>query len=236
MKRILVVDDDEHVCDLVRIVLEADGFRVETVLEGKQGLHKIETQGYDLIILDIMLPGVDGWEICRRIRSGPARRTPVIMLTAKGEEIDKVLGLEVGADDYITKPFSPRVLLARVKALLRRVEDYDEDNGAPDPPLQTGNLEIDIEKYTVVAHGKQRVELTPKEIQLLALMARNNGRVFPRETLLELIWGYSYPGGSRRTIDEHIKRLRKKLAGADPHLTYIQTVWGIGYKFEVRER
>lgn len=236
MKRILIVDDDEHICDLVRIVLEADGFQVETVLGGKQGLHQIESRDYDLIILDIMLPGVDGWEICRRIRSGPARKTPVIMLTAKGEEIDKVLGLEVGADDYITKPFSPRVLLARVKALLRRVEDYDEDGGIHNSPMRAGNLEIDLEKYTVVAHGKHKVKLTPKEIQLLALMSRNSGKVFPREVLLEQIWGYSYPGGSQRTIDEHIKRLRKKLASADPFLTYIQTVWGVGYKFEVKER
>ncbi len=236
MKRILIVDDDEHICDLVRIVLEADGFQVEAAFEGNLGLQKIEIQSYDLVILDIMLPGVDGWEICRRIRSGPARRTPVIMLTAKGEEIDKILGLEVGADDYITKPFSPRELLARVKALLRRVEDYNEDNDAPSLPLRAGNLVIDTEKYTVTAYGRQQVELTPKEIQLLALMARNSGKVFPREVLLEQIWGYSYPGGSQRTIDEHIKRLRKKLAGADQQLTYIQTVWGIGYKFEVKKR
>lgn len=234
MKKVLIVDDDEHICDLVRIVLEADGFQVDMAFEGNLALQNIEGRQYDLVILDIMLPGVDGWEICRRIRNSPARKTPVIMLTAKGEEIDRILGLEVGADDYITKPFSPRELLARVKALLRRVTDYNEDSAAV-TPLRSGNLVVDTDKYTVTVNERP-VELTPKEIQLLALMARNSGKVFPREFLLEHIWGYSHPGGSLRTIDEHIKRLRSKLSAADQKYTYIQTVWGIGYKFEVKKR
>ncbi len=231
MKKILIVDDDEHICDLVRIVFESSGFQVESVYEGCAAVTKIEQEKYDLIILDIMLPCKDGWEICRWIRNSPARGTPVIMLTAKGEEVDKVLGLELGADDYITKPFSPRELSARVKALLRRAEDYNTSDG----PLYAGNLIVDIDRY-VVTVDKEEIELTPKEIQLLAFMARYSGKTFSREVLLEQIWGYSYPGMSMRTIDEHIKRLRSKLNEFDRKYTYIQTVWGIGYKFEVKDQ
>ncbi|MGI6096525.1 MAG: response regulator transcription factor [Dethiobacteria bacterium] len=228
-KKVLIIDDDEHICELVQIALEADGIKVEKSFDGDTGLKKALQGDYDALILDLMLPGKDGWEICRKIRSSEARSIPIVMLTAKGEEVDKILGLELGADDYITKPFSPRELVARVKALLRRAEDYNIAENI----VRAGNLVIKIDRYEVKV-GEQKVELTPKEFEVLALMARNSGRIFERETLLRKVWGYDYQG-STRTIDEHIKRLRSKLFAVDKKHTYIQTVWGVGYKFEVKE-
>jgi len=184
-----------------------------------------------LIILDLMLPKLDGWEICRRLRQNSATRSiPIIMLTAKGEEEDKVLGFQIGADDYITKPFRPREFLARVNALLRRSTNYNR----PDKILQFGSLMIYPDSYKVIVNNNQ-VVLTPKEFELLAILARNAGRALNREQLLQQVWEYDYLG-STRTVDEHVKRIRQKLSAADSENTFIQTVWGVGYKFEVKKR
>ncbi len=229
-ERILVVDDDEHVCDLVRIALEAEGFQVEAALDGKTGLEKVLENDYAVVLLDIMLPEIDGWEICRQIRSSHVKSVPVIMLTARGEEVDRVLGLELGADDYITKPFSPREMVARVKALLRRFDNYNVTR----EKLKYGYLEIDLHSYTARI-GDKILDLTPKEFELLNLMMRHAGKPFNRDDLLKSVWGFDDPAGSTRTVDEHIKRLRSKIASHDQVYSYIQTVWGIGYKFEVKE-
>ncbi|MFO7952561.1 MAG: response regulator transcription factor [Bacillota bacterium] len=229
-ERILVIDDDEHVCDLVRIALEAEGFQVDAALDGKNGLEKVLDNEYALLLLDIMLPEVDGWEICRQIRSSHVKSLPVIMLTARGEEVDRVLGLELGADDYITKPFSPREMAARVKALIRRLDDYNVSG----EKLEYGHLVLDLHSYTARL-GEEELVLTPKEFELLSLMARYAGKPFNREDLLKAVWGFDEPAGSTRTVDEHIKRLRNKIVLHDQSYTYIQTVWGIGYKFEVKE-
>lgn len=229
-RRALLVEDDNHVCELVRIVLRSEDFTVDFAHDGQSGIKMAQEQTYDLIILDLMLPGISGWDICRELRQSPSTRsTPIIMLTAKGEEQDKVLGLEVGADDYMAKPFSPREFLARVKALLRRSTDYNR----PANNLQFGNLFINPRTYDVTA-GATEVSLTPKEFELLLTLAGNAECVLKREQLLEQVWGYDYLGATR-TVDEHIKRIRSKLLAADPEHTYIQTIWGVGYKFEVKE-
>ncbi len=228
-EKIIVIDDDEHVCDLVRIALEAEGFSVDAAFDGEDGINKIMDTDYRVVLLDIMLPEKDGWEICREIRSSDVKNIPIIMLTARGEEIDRVLGLELGADDYITKPFSPREMVARVKALLRRTDDYNKI----EDKIEYGNLSIDLYKYNASV-GKNELDLTPKELDLLILLAKNAGKPFTREELLKEVWGFDDPAGSTRTIDEHIKRIRSKINVYDQDHTYIHTVWGIGYKFEVK--
>lgn len=229
IRQALVVEDDNDICELVRIVLRAEAFEVDVANDGQQGLERAMQKPYSLIVLDLMLPKLDGWEICRRLRLNTATRsTPIIMLTAKSEETDKVLGLEVGADDYITKPFRPREFLARVNALLRRSVDYNQ----PVETLHYGKLLLLPQSYQAVL-GEQQILLTPKEFELLVLLARNAGRTMRRDQLLDKVWDYDYPG-STRTVDEHVKRIRQKIALVDPHSTYIQTVWGVGYKFEVR--
>lgn len=228
-RQALVIEDDNDICELVRIVLRAEDFDVDIAYEGEEGLQKAFKKQYSLIILDLMLPKLDGWEICRRLRENSGTRSiPIIMLTAKGEEEDKVLGFEVGADDYITKPFRPREFLARVNALLRRSLNYNQ----PGETLQFGKLMIYPHSYQVVVDDK-RIVLTPKEFELLVILARNAGRTLKREQLLQQVWEYDYPG-STRTVDEHVKRIRQKLSSVDPENTFIQTVWGVGYKFEVK--
>ncbi len=229
-EKVLIVDDDHHICDLVRIALESEGFEVETALDGKSGMEKIQEGGFVVLLLDIMLPEKDGWEICREIRGGHMQGIPIIMLTARGEEVDRVLGLEMGADDYVTKPFSPRELVARVKALIRRSDKYNKVQDL----LQFGNLTVDMRSY-IVRVGETELDLTPKEIELMTLFAHNEGKTFTREELLRQIWGFDSSAGGTRTVDEHIKRLRSKIARYDKHVNYIQTVWGKGYKFEVKE-
>ena len=230
MLRALVVEDDNDICELVRIVLRAESFSVDIAHDGQAGLEMTSEKVYSLIVLDLMLPLLDGWEICRRLRQNPdTRSTPIIMLTAKSEEEDKVRGLEVGADDYITKPFRPREFLARVNALLRRTVQYNK----PGETLQFGKLKIIPQNYEVFI-AEQQVYLTPKEFELLVILARNPSRTLKRDQLLEQVWEYDYCG-STRTVDEHVKRIRHKLALADPESNFIQTVWGVGYKFEVRE-
>ncbi len=225
--RILVVDDEKRIVDLVRLYLEREGFIVDEAFEGQQALDMISNVSYDLIILDLMLPVIDGWTVCKQIRE--KYDTPVIMLTARGEEFDKVLGFELGADDYVVKPFSPRELTARVKALLRRMaskQDYEAE------ALIFPELVIDPAARVVKVDGKE-VALTPKEFDLLYFLAKNKGRAFNREKLLKEVWGYDFYG-SLRTVDTHIKQLREKL-GRSKAASYINTVWGIGYKFEVEK-
>lgn len=228
-EKILIIDDDENICEVARIALEAEGFQIDTVYDGKSGMEKILSGDYGAVLLDIMLPEPDGWEICRQIRSGRFKNLPIIMLTARGEEVDRVLGLELGADDYVTKPFSPREMVARVKAVLRRTERYSEDSAE----LQCGNLSVDMRSHTARL-GDRELDLTPKELSLLRLLVSNPGKAFSREELLRELWGFDNPVAITRTVDEHIKRLRAKLARIDPRQTYIQTVWGSGYKFEVK--
>ncbi len=225
--KILVVDDEKRMVDLVKLYLEREGFTVEEAFNGQQALDMIAKTSYDLIILDLMLPVVDGWTVCKELRK--KYDTPVIMLTARGEEFDKVLGFELGADDYVVKPFSPRELTARVKALLRRMASKED---AEADALVFPDLSIDP-TGRVVKVSEKEVTLTPKEFDLLYFMAKNKDKVFNREKLLEEVWGYDF-FGSLRTVDTHIKQLREKL-GHSKAASYINTIWGIGYKFEVEK-
>ncbi len=227
-EKVLVIDDDKHVCEMVRIALEAEGFAVDETYDGHEGLKKIKSNDYAVLLLDIMLPETDGWDICRQIRSSDVRGLPIIMLTARGEEVDRVLGLELGADDYVTKPFSPREVVARVKALIRRSDNYNITR----QQLSYGDLQVDPNNLTVRIGGKT-IELTPKEMALLNILARQTGNPLTREELLKEIWGFEDSTVMTRTVDEHVKRVRAKIARLDPHNDYIQTVWGVGYKFEV---
>jgi len=225
MATIVVVEDERDLNNLVRRHLEDEGHRVVQVFDGPSALPAVQQEPPDLVILDWMLPGLDGLEVCRRIRRDSI--VPILMLTARSEEIDRVLGLEVGADDYLIKPFGIRELLARVRAILRRVELLRDAGGEAAPPaLVAGPLRIDLGERTVAVDGRP-VELTPKEFDLLALLVRNPGRAFGREYLIERVWGYD-AAGSDRTVDTHVLRLRKKLG---PIGDRIETVWAIGYRF-----
>ncbi len=225
--KILVVDDDRHICELVKLYLE-DEFDVDIAYDGEIGMQKIRQNPPHLMILDIMLPKVNGWDVCRKTRE--EFNLPIIMLTAKGEETDKILGLELGADDYITKPFSPRELAARVKAVLRRMRQPAEEN---DNTLHFTGLYLNANTHQAEVNGKT-VELTPKEFEILWHMAKNPSRVFTREQILDQVWGWDFEGDAR-AVDSHIKRLRKKLESVEDAGSYIHTVWGLGYKFEVQE-
>jgi len=223
--KILVVDDEAHIVELARIYLTREGYDVEGVGDGAQALIRFGQIKPDLVVLDIMLPGADGLTICKEIRK--QSQVPIIMLTAKDEVTDKVVGLEVGADDYLTKPFHPQELVARAKALLRRAKIE------PDQPklIRAGKLEVDLERHEI-RHGKAKVQLRPKEFDLLALLARHPGRVFQRSELLDLVWGYDFPGYTR-TVDVHVQQVREKLAAAEITDPSIQTVWGVGYRLEL---
>lgn len=224
--KILVVDDEDNIRELLKFSLEKNGFVVKEASDGEQALMVLSNYIPDLIILDLMLPKIDGLEICRRIKSNSnTAGIPIIMLTARAEEIDKVLGLELGADDYITKPFSPREVVARVKAVLRRLVNVNTNTGE----LVIGDLKINFIAYEVYLTGN-KLELTPKEYELLKLFVTNPGRVFSREQLLEKIWGYEYYGDTR-TVDVHIRHLRVKLEGSSQLALAIETVRGVGYRF-----
>ena len=229
MAHILIVEDEKEVAELVRDQLGAAGYSVAVAGDGASALRLLETQPTDLVILDWMLPGLDGLEVCRRIRARGS--TPILMLTARAEEVDRVLGLEVGADDYLTKPFSMRELLARARALLRRVElmtqqtPEEGEQKAASAVLVLGDLRIDVAGRVASLSGTP-LELTPKEFDLLHLLARQPGRAYSREYLLQRIWGIDY-GGVDRTVDAHVVRLRKKLG---PFGDRLVTVWGVGYK------
>uniref|UniRef100_A0A7C2I0G9 Stage 0 sporulation protein A homolog n=1 Tax=Ammonifex degensii TaxID=42838 RepID=A0A7C2I0G9_9THEO len=223
LPRILVVDDEARIRELLCKYLAAEGFTVGEAADGNQALAEVRGGRWDLVLLDIMLPGKDGWEVCREIRK--MQDLPVIMLTAKGDEVDRVLGLELGADDYIVKPFSPREVVARVKAVLRRTRNSPE----PEKRFSFAGVVVDPEARTVTVKGKL-VDLTPKEFDLLLTLVKAPGRVFRREELLNLVWGYDFYGDSR-TVDTHITRLREKLGQAGAP-SVIATVWGVGYKLK----
>jgi DNA-binding response OmpR family regulator len=223
--KVLVVDDEDHIVELARIYLTREGYEVEGVGDGAQALARFGQIKPDLVILDIMLPGADGLEICKEIRK--LSQVPIIMLTARDEVTDKVVGLEVGADDYLTKPFHPQELVARAKALLRRARI---EPGAP-KLIRAGKLEVDLERHEV-RHEQSKVQLRPKEFDLLTLLARHPGRVFQRSELLDLVWGYDFPGYTR-TVDVHVQQLREKLAAAGVTEPSIETVWGVGYRLEL---
>jgi DNA-binding response OmpR family regulator len=223
--RVLVVDDEDHILELARLYLSREGYQIETVTDGAEALARFGQVKPDLVVLDIMLPNVDGLTICREIRK--QSQVPIIMLTARDEVTDKVVGLELGADDYLTKPFHPQELVARAKALVRRARLE------PDQPklVRAGRLEVDLERHEV-RFGEGRIQLRPKEFDLLALLARHPGRVFQRSELLDLVWGYDFPGYTR-TVDVHVQQVREKLAEGGVADPTIQTVWGVGYKLEI---
>lgn len=222
---ILIIEDDRHILELLKVCLIQEGYQIVPVENGLEGLEMAKQGGWDLIILDLMLPGMDGLSICREL-SAKNMPAPILILSAKGEEMDRVLGLKLGADDYVVKPFSPRELTARVEALLRRAGKRAQ----PLEELIIGELTISPAQRSTSVSGI-RLTLTPKEFELLHLLSAHPKRVFTRDELLTLIWSYDYLGGSR-SIDEHIKNLRQKIKEAGAQKTYIQTVWGVGYKFE----
>ncbi len=228
-RRVLVVEDDRDIANLVELHLAENGCEVTLAHDGTEGLKKALSGAYDLVILDLMLPGTDGIEICRRLRSGPDY-TPILMLTAKSAESDRVVGLEMGADDYLTKPFSVRELVARIKAIFRRVAALGAGETPATPNrIASGELAITLDKRRVELGGRL-VELTAKEFDLLVQFASHPGRVYTRAQLLDLVWGYGQDN-YQHTVNSHINRLRAKIERdpADPH--YVQTVWGVGYKF-----
>ena len=222
MNRILIVEDEVPIAQLIEMSLARAGYQCEAVNDGCAAADKIEQNDYDLVLLDLMLPGMDGYQVCTEVRK--TSRVPIIMLTAKGETFDKVLGLELGADDYIVKPFEPKELVARVKAVLRRYEPKQEEDKNI---LKFGELEINLSNYSVLYHGKS-LDFPPKEFELLSFLAQHPNRVFTREQLLDRIWGYEYVGDTR-TVDVHVKRIREKLNSEDEW--GIRTVWSVGYKF-----
>ena len=228
-QKILIVDDDENIAELISLYMTKECFETKIVYDGESALNEVENFNPDLILLDLMLPGIDGYQACREVRQ--KHTTPIIILSAKGEVFDKVLGLELGADDYLEKPFDSKELVARAKAVLRRYK-----TPAPAAPATNSkqvsypNLTINLTNYSVIYNGKN-VDMPPKELELLYFLASSPNHVYTREQLLDQIWGYEYIGDTR-TVDVHIKRLREKIKDQDSWK--ISTIWGVGYKFEVR--
>jgi len=227
---ILLVDDDENIRRLVQLYLEKEGFQVRSSARGDDALAAFRRLPPDLMLLDVMLPGLDGLQVLTQVRK--SSQIPVIMLTAKDETFDKVVGLGLGADDYVTKPFDPKELVARVKAVLRRTSGAEEEK--TDRELSFPGLTISLTRYEVHYEG-QKVEMPPKELEVLYFLACHPGQVFTRDQLLEQVWGFDFPGESSRTVDVHIKRVRAKLPGCEKYGWHIETVWGVGYKFETEE-
>lgn len=225
MEKILIVDDEEHIVELIKYNLESNGFTTITANNGIEALKKAKNETPSLVLLDVMLPGINGNDVCKEIRRDSNISTmPVIMITAKGEELDRIIGLELGADDYIIKPFSVRELVARVKAVLRRTKNDNVIN-----LFSFGNVTIDLIKHEVLKKN-EKVDFTLKEFELLQIMVKNKGRVLTRELLLDKIWGYEYVGETR-TVDVHIRHLRKKIEEDDKNPRFIETIRGIGYRF-----
>jgi DNA-binding response OmpR family regulator len=223
--KILVVDDEKMIVKGIRYAMEHDGYEIDAAYDGETALEMIHNRQYDLVILDVMLPKVDGIQVCQTVRE--TSNVPIIMLTAKSEDMDKILGLEYGADDYMTKPFNILELKARVKAIIRRASASQ----APSRDvMETGSLRIDYDSREVTVDGKN-VNLTAKEFDLLELLSRNAGKVYSRDKLLDIIWGSEYPG-DERTVDVHVRRLREKIEPKSSEPTYIQTKWGVGYFFK----
>ena len=228
-EKVLIVDDDLNICELLRLYLEKEGFETVSVNDGLLALDSFRSENPDIVLLDIMLPNLDGWQVCREIRKFSDK--PIIMLTAKGETFDKVLGLELGADDYVTKPFEPKEIIARIKAVLRRTS-----NQAAEPvkanEVSFDKLVINLDNYELKVNGVQ-IDTPPKELELIFHLASNPNRVFSRDQLLDEVWGFDYYGDSR-TVDVHVKRLREKLEGVSDKWE-LKTVWGVGYKFETKD-
>ena len=227
--KILIVDDDTNICELLRLYIEKEGFTAFLANDGEAALKMFDAAEPDLVLLDIMLPGLDGWQVCREIRKKSA--CPIIMLTAKGEVFDRVLGLDLGADDYVVKPFETKEVIARIKAVLRRsTQNGDKQSG--NKAVSYENLSINLTNYELKVKGVQ-IDTPPKEMELIYHLASNPNRVFTRDQLLDEVWGFDYYGDSR-TVDVHVKRLREKLEGVSDQWA-LKTVWGVGYKFEVKE-
>lgn len=231
--KILIVDDDINICELLRLYIEKEGYDVVIANDGGQAVTKFKTEKPDLVMLDIMLPVLDGWQVCREIRK--TSKCPIIMLSAKGEVFDKVLGLELGADDYVVKPFETKEIVARIKAVMRRTGGGFEEASAADDSkreVRYDKLVINLTNYELKVNGEQ-IDTPPKEMELIYHLASNPNRVFTRDQLLDEVWGFDYYGDSR-TVDVHVKRLREKLEGVSDKWA-LKTVWGVGYKFEVKE-
>ena len=226
--KILVVDDDKNICELLRLYLEKEGYSVILAHDGEEALAKFNALTPDMVLLDIMLPNLDGWQVCREIRK--KSNVPIIMLTAKGETFDKVLGLELGADDYVVKPFDTKEVIARIKAVLRRIGQNGQAEEVKE--VSYDKLVVNMTRYQLKVDGKV-IDTPPKELELLFHLASNPNRVYTRDQLLDEVWGFEYYGDSR-TIDVHVKRLREKLEGVSDQWA-LKTVWGVGYKFEVNE-
>ncbi|MBQ4155028.1 MAG: response regulator transcription factor [Clostridia bacterium] len=223
--KVLIVDDDQNICELLRLYIEKEGYEALVVNDGLAAVNAVNEQSPQLVLLDVMLPKLDGWQVCREVRK--VSEVPIIMLTAKGETFDKILGLELGADDYISKPFDTKEVMARIRAVLRRT--YNDEETAK--IVKFDKLEINLTNYELIVDGKQ-IDTPPKELELVFHLAKNPNRVFTRNQLLDEVWGFEYYGDSR-TVDVHIKRLREKLEGISEQWS-LKTVWGVGYKFEVK--
>lgn len=230
LTKILVCDDDKNICELLRLYLEKDNFAVSIANDGEEVLKKFEIKEPDLLLLDVMMPKLDGWQVCREIRK--KSDCPIIMVTAKGETFDKVLGLELGADDYVTKPFDPKEIIARIKAVLRRTRQSADVIAAQVKEVSYDKLTVNMTRYELKVDGKV-IDTPPKELELLYHLASNPNRVYTRDQLLDEVWGFEYYGDSR-TVDVHVKRLREKLENVSDKWC-LKTVWGVGYKFEIKE-
>ena len=226
--KILVADDDRNICELLRMYLEKEGFSVVLAGNGEEALSKFDEENPDLLLLDVMMPRLDGWQVCRELRK--KSECPIIMITAKGETFDKVLGLELGADDYVVKPFETKEIIARIKAVLRRTGKTSAETDKKE--VNFDKLTVNMTKYELKVEGKV-VDTPPKELELLFHLASNPNRVYTRDQLLDEVWGFEYYGDSR-TVDVHIKRLREKLEGVSEKWS-LKTVWGVGYKFETKD-
>jgi DNA-binding response OmpR family regulator len=231
MHRILIADDNHDITDVLSTYSKMEGFESIVADDGQEAIKLFEKYEPDVVLLDVMMPKEDGYEVCRRIRS--KSNVPVILITARGEDFDKIMGLDIGADDYIVKPFSPREVMARIRAVMRRMTKNSREEVSENVVI-IGNMVINLEEYTLYIDGK-RVALTKKEIETMWTLARNPNKVFTRDNLLDSLWGFDYFGDSR-TVDSHIKRLRAKLDKVEHPLWGIKTIWGVGYKFETDEK
>ena len=225
-RKILIVDDDQNICELLRLYIEKEGYTTAIANDGEEAIELFNREQPALILLDIMLPKMDGWQVCREIRK--TSDVPIIMLTAKGEVFDKILGLELGADDYVVKPFEAKEVVARIRAVLRRMGSTDEDTVKE---VRWDKLVINLTNYELIVDGKQ-IDTPPKELELLYHLASNPNKVFTRDQLLDQVWGFEYYGDSR-TVDVHVKRIREKIDGVSDKWE-LRTVWGVGYKFETK--